>query len=430
MPPRLLLSLLAIAPGVFSIAPARADIGSDIALLLQAQYRDTRADCGGPDKPAVLCSGVLVRATKPSTDYPFYSVSPTSLAQSRVSGSYLRQDAKFQKLAYGMTSGFIFNNMLRSDGSWTDHQVQCAYPIDGATDNRATTGGCGDYILKGDTQGVVEDLCHRLGIETAEQWMARYVDASGQFKYVNADGSFKSGEKICAFDISPGNPRAAIAFQQSLRVEAMLIAKGRKFNGSSFQENEIVLKPWRVDVPRSPDLLAAFYTDSTGVKGARINQVQWYQATRQFLPAISLTMPATAQQDARFAYDVAKQAIQQTSGPDACERYVESAKWVSRYDPGFRKNIMSLEIVPTACGRQTQAEQTNNFFNELVAQHYLDPAWLHNADNPANNILGMRRQLVCVLTVARSKTSWFLEPSRPYTTHEKSVAAGCNNTTA
>ncbi|KFB21618.1 hypothetical protein PGPR2_18315 [Pseudomonas aeruginosa PGPR2] len=38
------------------------------------------------------------------------------------------------------------------------------------------------------------------------------------------------------------------------------------------------------------------------------------------------------------------------------------------------------------------------------------------------------RQLVCHFNVARNKPEWNLEPSRPYTSNEDSIAKGCNNT--
>ncbi|MGT8994029.1 DUF2599 domain-containing protein, partial [Pseudomonas aeruginosa] len=66
--------------------------------------------------------------------------------------------------------------------------------------------------------------------------------------------------------------------------------------------------------------------------------------------------------------------------------------------------------------------------NELVVDHYLDSEWKDNPDNRDSNIGSMRRQLVCHFNVARNKPEWHLEPSRPYTSNEDSIAKGCNNT--
>lgn len=413
-----LVATLAAAAG----SSAADDLGPDTARLLTTMYQDTRRDCGDATRPAYLCSGVMLRATTPSTAYTFYSVSPRAREIGGVSASYLRRDAKYQYLAFGMTSGFVFD--LASDAagaSPSGPQARCAFPTDGVTDARAG-GGCGDYQRNDNVAKVVEGDCARIGVVTAEQWMDRYFTRSGSYRP-------ESG-MYCAFDVRSGMPGAAEAFYQNLRADGMLAARGLKFNGSQFQENELILEPWAIDVPRSPRVLAAFYVGGNGLAGARLNQVQWYQATKQVLPAIRLTLPANAQQDATFAYESGQQAILPLAEAGSCDRYVESATWLNRYDAGFAKRIWSLEVVPTACGRQVQAGQTNHFFNELVAGHYLDPEWVNNPDNPGN-VQSMRRQLVCLMTIARGKASWRLEPSRPYTsTFERSVAAGCNNVTS
>ena len=91
-------------------------------------------------KPAFLCSGVLFRATWPSTDYMFYSISPKSQKSGGVSASYLRKDAKYRKLAYGLKSGFIFDTIFGNPKDHQDYSVLCSFPIDAATDDRAQQG--------------------------------------------------------------------------------------------------------------------------------------------------------------------------------------------------------------------------------------------------------------------------------------------------
>ena len=79
-------------------------------------------------------------------------------------------------------------------------------------------------------------------------------------------------------------------------------------------------------------------------------------------------------------------------------------------------------------GRQVKDGQTNNFFNELASDHYLDESWTDNPDNRDSSVGSMRRQLVCHFNIARNKPEWNLEPSRPCTSNEDSIAKGCNNT--
>lgn len=402
-----LLSALVLA-GLACVWPAKADIGTDTAQLLTMMYQDTREDCGGASRPAFLCSGVLLRATTPSTAYQFYSVSPASQSRGGVSVSYLRRDAKFKSLAFSMNSGFIFDSVMDNPASHQDYRVLCAFPIDGASDRRSGNG-CGDYNLT----SAVETACQQLGVTTAEQWMTRYRQANP---------SYKQGSQ-CAFDVRQGATHGtAKAFRESLRARNQLGSEGFEMN------NELVLSPWAADAPRSPSILASFYSNSAGIAGARLSQIQWYRATRQFLPAISVRLPQSQSQDATFRYEIDQQAIYPATAAPRCGRYIQSANWITRYDVGFQKDIVSLSIVPTDCGRSAQADQTNHFFNEMVAGFYLSPEWINNRDNGTTNIAAMRRQLICHFTVARSKPSYNLEPSRPLTSQGETNAAGCNNT--
>lgn len=403
---------LAVAiTGLVQMAPVHAGVGEQTAQLLNLMYNDTRQDCGSPSRPAFLCSGVIVRALWPSTAHPFYTVSPKSQANGSVSASYLRKDAKFEKLYSGLSSGYIFDAVLDNPADHSDYKVLCAFPKDGGSEFR-DQNGCGDSSRS----AAVEKLCDQMGVATAEQWLA----------YFRKNGNSYYGQ--CAFDVREKRTGTAKAFYQAVRATSMI--RDQQFNGDLLQENELVLSPWAIDPPRSPSLLSSFYTDESGVEGARLYQIQWYQAAKRFLPAVQLSLPRTAQQEAAFSYDPARQAIQPMTEASACERFVQSASWVKRRDAALNKDIMSLQVVPTTCGRAAQASQSNNFFNELVAAHYLNPEWVNNPDNRATNIPSMRRQLICHLASARSAAFYSLEPSRPNTTHERSLAARCDNTTS
>ena len=396
--------------GFAALGPAQADLGTDTAKLVNLLYQDTRQDCGGSDKPAYMCSGLVMRAVVPTTAYEFYSVSPPSVARGGVSASYLRKDVKFQKTARDIKSGFIFYPVMDNPASHVDYKVLCAYPYDGYTDTR-TKNGCGDSSWSASA----EDTCDRLGISTAEQWVQHYRKAGTDW-----------GQ--CGFDVREAASNPAGAFHQFIRASSMI--NDKRFNGYEGQETELVIAPWSMEAPRAPSLMATFYVGDAGIQASRLSQIQWYRTTRQMLPAIRMQLPQTAQQDATFNYDANAQAILPITAENRCEKYVQSAKWVKRYDPGFRKELMSLVVVPTACGRAIQESQTNNFFNEMVAGYYLQPEWSNNPDNAMGSVMGMRRQLVCLFNTARSKSEWYMEPSRPNTTHAKSIAASCNNTTS
>ncbi|MCK9798337.1 DUF2599 domain-containing protein [Pseudomonas sp. MAFF 302030] len=392
--------------GLSCLGTAQADQGSDTVARLHQLYNDTRQDCGGPSKPAFLCSGVLFRATWPSTDYQFYSVSPKSQASGGVSASYLRKDSKFRKLAYGLQSGFIFDTIFGNPKDHQDYAVLCSFPIDAATDDRQQQG-CTDSRR---TPGSVEKYCHEIGVTTAEQWGANYRQNGGDHS------------RQCSFDVrDERNSAAGPAFYQSIRSMAQISAE------SFTTQNELRLAKWEENPPKSPSILALFYAEDPGLEGARLNQIQWYKAVQQYLPVINMKLPQTPQQDASFAYDSKKQVIYPITEKNSCERYVQSATWVDRHDPGFGRNVMTLEVTPTDCGRNIKDNQTNNFFNELAVDHYLDAQWKNNPDNRDSTVGSMRRQLVCHFNIARNKPQWNLEPSRPYTSNEDSIAKGCNN---
>ena len=397
------LAALIAAAGFAHFAPAQADVGSDTADLLNLMYQDTRTDCGSASRPAFLCSGVLLRGTTPSTAYEFYSISPNSQARGGVSASYLRKDSKFKRLAYGYKSGFIFDAVLDNPAEHQDYKVLCAFPIDAATNERSQNG-CGDSQR---TAGAVENYCDQMGITTAEQWLTLYRTRT------------PSHSAQCGFDVRQGRPHGtANAFYQSIRAMGLIADESFK------EDNELIMTPWAIDPPRSPSILASFFAEPEGREGARLSQIQWYRAARQFLPAISLRLPQTMQEDATFSYALNDQAIQPITEADKCGSYIKSATWTGYYGARFGKRITSLNIEPTDCGRRIQAGQTNNFFNELVSKYYLDPAWVNNPDNHADSIASMRRQLVCHFVTARDAAKWSLEPIRSNVSHETAIASG------
>ncbi len=216
------LYLLAAA-GLALTPAAQADRGNDVVARLNQLYNDTRQDCGGPSKPAFLCSGVLFRATWPSTDYMFYSISPKSQKSGGVSASYLRKDAKYRKLAYGLKSGFIFDTIFGNPKDHQDYAVLCSFPIDAATDDRAQQG-CTDSRR---TPNSVEKSCQDINVSTAEQWAANYRQNRGDHS------------RQCSFDVrDERNTAAGPAFYQSIRAMAQIADE------SFTTQNELRLAKW------------------------------------------------------------------------------------------------------------------------------------------------------------------------------------------
>lgn len=406
-PVRLRASLVALLATALAVsAPVHAaDTGPETVRLLTMLYQDTRPDCGAASRPAFLCSGIILRATWPSTDYLFYSISPQSQASGGVSASYLRRDAKFRKLAYGLNSGFIFDTIFENPRGHFDHAVLCAFPLDGITNERGTQG-CGDSSR---TPDAVELPCHRSGVATARQWDADYR------------AKRRDRSRQCGFDVrDERNGGTARAFYQSIQAMAQVA------NESFRTQNELRIAPWPQDPPRAPSLLALFYTEDAGRDGARLNQLQWHRATGQRLPIIHLKLPRSRSQEATFEYDTEQQAIYPAPGTPACKRFIESASWTEDTVRGFEGEVASLHVVPTACGRAIGENQTDHFFNELVADHLMDSEWKDNPQNRDAHVPAMRRQLACHLAAARNQETWTLEPARPFVSQGQAVGQRCD----
>ena len=401
-----LAGLIALA-GFAPFAPAQADVGSETAELLNLMYADTREDCGSASRPAFLCSGVLFRGTTPSTAYQFYSISPASQRSGGVSASYLRKDGKFKTLAFGYKSGFIFDTVLDNPATHIDYKVLCAFPIDAASGDRQQNG-CGDSSRT----TAKENFCDQMGITTAEQWLALY----------RKPGAAPHSQQ-CAFDVRQGRSLTASAFYQNLR--AMSLLGTQSFN----ENNEVILAPWTIDVPRSPSILASFYLDDSGLEGARLSQIQWYTASKstQVLPAIQMKLPQSQTEDAKFVYDELKQAIHPVTEADACTSYTGGVKWTKYTDARLGRSVNSMTVTLNDCTRKLSDAQLNNFVNKLVSTQYLKPEWQGDPKVGSNSIASVRQQLQCYLATSRNLPAWGVEPSRPYLTKEKTLANGCNN---
>lgn len=397
-----LLALLATT----AIADAQADNGSDIVGQLNQLYYSTRKDCGAPEHPAYLCSGLLIEATQPAPGQAFYAVDPAQQARGSASLSYLRKDAKFSRLAGQAKSGFVFRPPMQAPASPAAAlDVRCAFPVAGQSETR-DQGGCGDSSA---TPLSTEDYCDRMGIATGSQWLS----------YYRRIGGTPGGQ--CGFDVRAKAPNAAKRFMQHL---AAIRGLGAEALASP---NEMVASPWAAKPSTSPQIVALFHVDKAAVRESRLNQIQWYLASGGWrLPIVGMRLPQAVTQEAKFSYDDADQAIY-PAARNSCEQYFERAEWIVRHDVGFGRDIPALSITPTACGRSIQMDQVNNFMNELVVRYYADPQWIGHADNAPGHIEAMRRQLICHLEIARGKDRYNLEPSRPLLEQSAINAAGCNN---
>jgi len=398
------IASLAALLGLSALSQASIAADDDVVRRLGDLYSNTAQDCGSATSPAYLCSGLILGAAPAATDSLFYGISAANQARSGVSAYYLRKDAKFRALPKGKKNGFVIAPAPVERGGRQEVGVLCAFPIAGATESRGSHG-CGDAPQT----TAVETSCQQAGVMTSAQWLSHYRTSG------------KVAAAQCSFDTRVGTANAAGAFTQSLKAIQTL---GTEALGNA---NEMILSPWAIDPPRSPSVMALFHTDASGLNGSRLDQIQWYRASGWRLPIVGVRLPQSLAQDAAFSYDADQQAIYVEQEASHCAQYIERAEWVVRYDPGFKREIATLSILPTSCGRSVQESQANNFLNEMVAKFYAQPNWINNADNHTTSIPAMRRQLICHLTIARGKDRYNLEPSRPLIEQAATNAAGCNN---
>lgn len=375
--------------------------GIEVADQLRRNYNDLKIDCGAASRPSLLCTGVILRGTVYSDNYRAWDPSPQSIAQGATSFSFLRKDAKFNSLASDHKNGYIlYPEFLKPVSTMTKVSVLCAFPIDAGSHGRLSAG-CGDHT----TTPQVEDYCQNLGITTAEQWNTHYRSNGGSH-YIS-----------CGFNVA-ANPqgRGAEAFMEVLR--AMKYTENENFSSGGLSNNEIRIAVWPSGLAEQLPIQAFFYLVG-GVDSAKKDQRAFYADGGRFVPVIKLAFPTTPGQDAAFTYSSADQA---SLGDVVCKRYIDSASWEKRFDPGLNAQAWTLSVIPTDCGRSIGPEQTEAFYSEMLRSYGSSTEWREQDGG------GMRRQLVCLISTVRTKDVWNLEPFRPDTTHEKAVAAGCNNT--
>lgn len=267
--------------------------GPSEAAAIQAAYQDTRPDCGGPSKPAFLCSGVILRGTQESSDYHSWNPRPGNTG---VSFSYLRKDANFSHLAVSTDNGFIFYPVLGAPSGKDHMSVLCSFPIDGYTSIRAQPG-CGEST----SYPVVSKRCQSQGITTAAQWKDHFDKGPSGANLALVYGY------VCSFDVRDEmNEQGAQSFYQSL--QAMHLVPTDLVH----RYNELIIQAWAQNIPARLPIRAFFYVEDSGLKGARHDQWDFFRSTSPgiFIPIIKVSLPASVTDSATFTYNPSDQYCQ------------------------------------------------------------------------------------------------------------------------
>ena len=270
-----------------SIAEGKATL-----LDLQKRYDENRSDCGTANRPAFLCSGVLIRVTTKSDAYKVWNPSPHSVSRGSVSFSFLRRDNKFRTFAWANpnSNGYIIYPKFQAPNKLAI-DILCAYPNDSWEWYRdvpcgsSSSGDNGKYAQQG-------RLCSEQGITTAEQWAARWNEIAD-----------KPGYARCGFDVNQTRPGGAAAFMESL--------KAKKLIGSFDEWNELQAATWPQNAASELLIQAFFYTSPDSLADAQANQREFYAATQNkiIVPIVNVKLPATLQDDAVFSFNAGDQSV-------------------------------------------------------------------------------------------------------------------------
>ncbi|WLG98663.1 halovibrin HvnA [Pseudomonas beijingensis] len=259
--------------------------GVQIAAELTQRYNDIRDDCGSPSMPSFLCTGVMLRSTIPGDGYFTWNPSPYSRTSGGVAFSFLRKDAKFSGLVYGQNSGFIFYPVLTRPADTFQVEVLCAYPSDGATNNR-DQAGCGAHPYALDRSR----RCQTIGVTTAEQWIANRQEYAWN---------------LCGFDVSDDmNEMATSGFKETIRAHNL----GNFFAGT-FDYIELVVATWPQHDNPTPVPLEAFFYTNDGLARAQRDQMDYFNQSGRGVPIIKLELPQNPSADAVFSYLMEDQRV-------------------------------------------------------------------------------------------------------------------------
>jgi hypothetical protein len=262
--------------------------GRNMALLFQGLYALTPADCGA-GRPAFHCSGVLLRGGQYSAAFGVWNPNPNSPKVGGVSFSWLRQDARFAKLAFGYDAGFLFvPKDYQGTFPYYPIEVLCAYPIDSDSDARGSFG-CGANARHPATSGP----CQAQGITTTTAWLGHYRLVTD---YPNSHQ--------CGFTTKTGTADASTAF-------ALLPSAMSGLGALSFQtQNELIVAEWPQNIVGTLPLAAFFYAGGgTGLPSAQGMQRDFIRAGGPWRPILRMTLPATASAHAAFEYVSGEQAV-------------------------------------------------------------------------------------------------------------------------
>ena len=392
--------------------------------------------------PASDCSGLIVRGTQrperqdtpqPPGTYHVWNTSPKAQNLGTTAASWMRSDIKYVTPGVDRHNGFLLFPPHYTETRFAPVFLNCAYPLDGFTDSR-NENGCGDNSV---TPGNVEKSCAQEGVNGGN-WKASEFDGWQDFDP-------ERNRSLCSFDMRGlSDEQRTDVFQQFMQARKSIEGTTAGF------ASQTEVRYSNTEQDKAP-VMAFFYSEETGtnIEDAWKNAEEYEQVTGIKRPVVKIDFPKTSEGKAVFSCPAKPdptpdpetiEPVQPVDGsgtgadPTQCSQYIESVQWISRRDPGFNKEIMSLSVTPTTCGRKIGADQTEKLIAEMkekaLAEKDGDKLW-------GDRDLTMRRQAVCHLTLTgkdekgvdyavRTKEQWNLEPIRPYVPQAQAIKDKCN----
>ncbi|MBS7601341.1 MULTISPECIES: DUF2599 domain-containing protein [unclassified Pseudomonas] len=421
----------------------------DTVRRILSNYNSVKNDCKESDTGAArghyYCSGVSIRMVN---DGPFnpWDYSNWAIQTGATSWTWLRRDLSITMLMH--PAGFIMRNPadsvalklpVKEDG------FTCIYSFDAGTGPDRKWYGCGQSgagvpsnagkpPINNKNGQWAYGSCKDQGVRTTQEWINTYT--TGWFRSIQKEQCSWSAEDPAGWDEMikiheyRTNTDLLNPYAINTATNEFMLRNASATNDGSLNMQYIDAFVYNAKSNYNYQTMGdtAAQKPEDGLTVARNFQKKLY-AKGYHVPIIwvDFTKPATE----RFGYSAADQAIPfdtstETGGPDIpaaqSGTYIASTQWVERFDPGTQKNEWSLQVTPTERGRNIGPEETEAMYNELWVRNGSNQQWQENEMAKGS----MRRQLVCLLTQYRTKDQWFLEPFRPYVTHEESVAAECN----
>ncbi|MBC3502076.1 hypothetical protein HU761_11680 [Pseudomonas sp. SWRI59] len=254
---------------------------------LNTWYNSTTDDCGGPDKPGYLCSGIALRTTSSSIGFLPWEPSDSQLEKGSVAFSWVRRDSNFGK-PFGNQNGLtLYPPQYAPPGSLAHLNVLCTFPINANTNQRSTLQGCGP--IRGFEE--TTDTCQALAVNTAQQWLARYPQAENY--------------RVCGWNLRQTEAASAGAFNTALQARQGLNDAQWAVN------NEVLLPVWKQGEGGALPVHSFFYVEGEreALAKAQYDQLRYQQLYEQLVPVINVRFPTDRSGIMSFGYAEGDQAV-------------------------------------------------------------------------------------------------------------------------